>query len=36
MPGRQLVIVLCGFGRRLGPTDRLDLSVGKLFHGTAL
>ena len=36
MPGCQLVIVLCGFGRRLGVADRLDLRVGKLFHGKRL
>ena len=32
MPGRQLVIVLGGFGRWLGATDRLNLGVGKVFH----
>ena len=36
MPGRQLVIVLCGFGRRLGAADRVDFGVGELFHGKCL
>ena len=33
MPGCQLVIVLCGFGRWLGAADRLDLGVGEVFDG---
>ena len=36
MPGRQLVIVLGGFGRRLGAADRVDFGVGELFHGKCL
>ena len=33
MPGRQLVIVLGGFGRWLGAADRVDLGVGEVFDG---
>ena len=36
MPGRQLVIILRSFGGRLGAADRVDLGVGKLFHGKRL
>ena len=36
MPGRQLVIVLGGLGRRLGAADRVNFGVGKLFHGKRL
>ena len=33
MPGRQLVIVLCGLGRWLGAADGVDLGVGEVFDG---
>ena len=36
MPGRQLVIVLGGFGRWLGAADRVDLGVGEVFDGKRL
>ena len=36
MPDRQLLIVLCGFGRWLGTADCLDLSVGELFYSKRL
>lgn len=36
MPSRRLAIVSCGFGRRLGPADSVDLGVGKLLHGKRL
>ena len=35
-PGRQLVIILGGFGRRLGAADRVDLGVREFFHGERL
>ena len=35
-PVKQLKIVLCGYGRRLGTADRLALSVGQIFDGEGL
>ena len=35
-PGRQLVIVQCGFGRWFGAPDRVDLGVGQVFHSQRL
>ena len=36
LPFRQLVIVFCGLGRRLCAAYRVELSLGKLFHGNRL
>ena len=36
MPGRQLVIILCGFGRWLSAAHRLDLRVGEVFDSNRL